>query len=212
MANRRGHSGRSNKLDPEQTDELSRLSVQYFLQWPARLHLRNSAADRGHLSLFPQLRRVPARPEDLCARDVIDVDGSVHPILYYLFAGDDGVLDFGNHHHRFHCLLIRIFPRRPNVSDRHHAGGNPGGAEMDAILLRTVLPGRDLPGALERRGTLASARHSNGLALSHLGNRAYHVAPRPRPLSSRRRLNHFVVGKPAVFQALKPPAMERTFL
>src|SRR5437899_8726700 len=84
---------------------------------------------------------------------------------------------------------------------------------MDAVLLRTVLPGRDFSPAIERRGTMASACDSNRLAFSHLGRRAHDVAPRPRPLPSRRRIkNYFVVGSSAAFHALKPPTMERTFL
>src|SRR5207253_4111594 len=133
----------------------------------------------------------PARPDDLRPSDVVDADGSVHPVLYHLLARDDGVLDFGNHHYRFHRLLVRIFPRRPNVPDRHHAGRNSGGAEMDAVLLRTVLSGRDFSRTLERRRTVASARHPNRLALSHLVHRARNVAPRSSPLSSRRRVNYF---------------------
>src|SRR5205085_7151711 len=85
-----------------------------------------------------------------------------------------------------------IFPRRPNVSDRHHAGRSPGRAEMDAVLLRTVLSGRNFSRALERPGTVASPRDSKRLALSHLVYRARDVAPRPPPLSSGRRVNYFL--------------------
>src|SRR5207244_4605366 len=125
---------------------------------------------------------------------------------------DDGILDFGDHHHRVHRLLVRILPGRPNVPDRHHAGRNSGGAEMDAVLLRTVLSGRDFSRTLERPGTLASACDPNRLALSDLVRCPHHVAPRPPPLPSRRRIkNYFVVGSSAAFHALKPPTMEQTF-
>src|SRR5205807_9417333 len=169
-----------------------RLPVQHFLQRPARLHLRHPAADCAHLSLFPQLRRAPARPDDLRPGDVVDADGSVHPVLYHLLARDDGVLDLGNHHHRFHRLLVRIFPRRPNVPDRHHASRNASGAEMDAVLLRTVLSGRDFSRTTERRRSLASARHPNRLAFSYLVNRANDVAPRPAPLPGGRRITNYL--------------------
>ena len=74
----------------------------------------------------------------------LDRDGRVHSILHHLQPGDVCVLDFGNLHHRVHRLFVRIFPRRSDVSDRHHAGCRPGGDEMAAVLLRAVLSGGDL--------------------------------------------------------------------
>ena len=71
--------------------------------------------------------------------------GGVHPVLHHLLAGDDGVLDPRNLDHRFHRLLLRIFPRRPDVPGRYHAGRRPGGHKMVAVLLRTLLPDRDFP-------------------------------------------------------------------
>src|SRR5205823_532693 len=88
----------------------------------------------------------------------------------------------------------RIFPRRPNVSDRYHAGRNPGGAEMDAVLLRTVLSGRDFSRTLERRRSLASPRHPNRLAFLNVVYRAHDVAPRPAALPSRRRLDSYFLA------------------
>ncbi len=100
---------------------------------------------------------LPASRDDLHLRVSVDVDGGVHAVFHHLLARDDGVLDFGNLDHRFHRLLLRIFPRRPNVSHRHHAGRNPGGDEMDAVLLRTVLSGCDFSRTLKRRRALAQA-------------------------------------------------------
>jgi len=59
---------------------------------------------------------------------------------------------------------------------------------MDAVLLRTVLPRRYFPRALERSTALASPRHPNRLAFLNLVNRANDVAPRPTALPSRGRL------------------------
>ena len=64
---------------------------------------------------------LPTDPLTYVVAGDLDGDGGVHPILHHLQPGDDGVLDFGNLHHRVHRLLVRILPRRPDVSDRHHA-------------------------------------------------------------------------------------------
>ena len=61
-------------------------------------------------------------------------------ILYHVQPCDDGVLDSGNLHHRVHRLFVRILPRWPDVSHRHHAACGPGRDEMAAVLLRVVLP------------------------------------------------------------------------
>ena len=70
--------------------------------------------------------------------------GRVHSVFHHLLARDDGVLDTGNLHYRFHRLLIRILPRRPDVSDRHHANRRASSDEMAAILLRAILSDRNL--------------------------------------------------------------------
>src|SRR6476646_3793826 len=60
---------------------------------------------------------------------------TIPPIALILFY-------FRDFHDRFHYLLLRIFSRRPDVPGRHHAGRDPGGDEMAAVLLRTFLPDR----------------------------------------------------------------------
>ncbi len=163
----------------------NRLSVQHFFERPSRLHIRYAAADRVDLLLFSRLHRAATGFADLSLRDDIDLNGGVHSILHHLQPGDDGVLGPGNLDHRFHCLLVRIFPRRPNVSHRHHAGGNPGGDEMAAVLLRAVLSGCDLSWPFARRGTSRSAGNSKRLALARVGMGKRDVETRSRPLPSR---------------------------
>src|SRR5438105_703133 len=89
----------------------------------------------------------------------------------------------------YYCLLLRIFPRRPDVSHRYHAHGSPGSDEMAAVLLRTFLPDCDLSRTASRCGPGAGTRHSKWLAVVNLGRRARHVETRPRPLPGRRRLS-----------------------
>src|SRR5438034_712303 len=60
---------------------------------------------------------------------------------------DEWQIAAGILHDRFHRFLIRIFPGRPNVSDRHHAKRGAGSDEMAAILLRVVLSRCDFPWA-----------------------------------------------------------------
>src|SRR5437016_6327433 len=50
-------------------------------------------------------------------------------------AADIRVLDFVDNHYLIHLLFIRIFPRRPDVSDRHHARRGPSRDEVAAVLL-----------------------------------------------------------------------------
>ncbi len=75
------------------------------------------------------------RSPDLRVNGDLDRDGSVHSILHHLQSGDVRVLDFGNLHHRFHRLFLRIFPRRADVSHRYHAICSPGRDEVAAVLL-----------------------------------------------------------------------------
>ena len=114
--------------------------------------------------------------------------GRVHSVFHHLLAGDDGVLDTGNLHYRFHCLLIRILPRRPDVSDRYHANRRAGSDEMAAILLRAILSDRNFPGPPAGCRIGSGARHPVMLAHCHLGGRTIHVETRTRPLSGRRRI------------------------
>jgi len=58
-----------------------------------------------------------------------------HAIFHHLQPCDDGVLDSGNLDNRFHRLFVRIFPRRPDVSHRHHAPRNLRRDEVVAVLL-----------------------------------------------------------------------------
>ena len=99
-------------------------------------------------AIFFYFRRfivLPTRPHDLALRVRFARDVGLHPVFPHLRPLDDGVLDPGNLDHRFHRLQLRIFPRRPDVSARYHAAGGPGGDEMAALLLRALLPDRDLP-------------------------------------------------------------------
>ena len=65
---------------------------------------------------------------------------------------------------------------------------NPGGDEMAAVLLRAVLPGRNLSWPVARCGSGRSIGDSNRLASACLGRRARDVETRPRPLPSRWRI------------------------
>ena len=88
--------------------------------------------------IFIYFREYVVLPDDplvYVLRGDLDRDGRVHSILHHLQPGDVCVLDFGNLHHRVHRVFLRIFPRRSDVSDRHHAGRRPGGDEMAAVLL-----------------------------------------------------------------------------
>src|SRR5204863_6703315 len=109
--------------------------------------------------------------------------GRVHSIFYHLQPGHDGVLDFGNLHDRVHRLFVRVFPRWSDVSHRHHALRDPGGYEVVAVLLRVVLPSRDLSRPIERSRPRAGAGDPNGLAIASVGLRESYVETRPRPLS-----------------------------
>ena len=80
--------------------------------------------DRADLFLFPRLYRAAADPMTYVFAHGLAVNGGADSILHHLQPGDDGVLDPGNLDHRFHCLFVRIFPRRPDVSHRHHAVGS----------------------------------------------------------------------------------------
>src|SRR5436190_5353609 len=185
MANRRRHSRGTNQFVADETDELSRLSVQHFYERSTGLHIRHVAADRADLYLFPALHRAARSSDDLCLCEHLDGYGGVDAIFHHLLARDDGLLDSRNFDNRFHRLLVRILLRRPNVSDRHHAQRGAGRDEMAAVLLRIVLPRRDFPRPTTRRSTRGSAGNSNRLALPHLGRRARDVGTRPRPLSGR---------------------------
>src|SRR5436190_15685797 len=192
MANRRRHSRGTNQFVADETDELSRLSVQHFYERSTGLHIRHVAADRADLYLFPALHRAARSSDDLCLCEHLDGYGGVDAIFHHLLARDDGLLDSRNFDNRFHRLLVRILLRRPNVSDRHHAQHGAGRDEMAAVLLRIVLPRRDFPRPTTRRSTRGSAGNSNRLALPHLGRCARDVETRPRPLSSRRRISRRV--------------------
>ena len=108
--------------------------------------------------------------------------------FFITYSLDDGVLDTGNLHYRFHRLLIRILPRRPDVSDRYHANRRASSDEMAAILLRAILSDRDLLGPPAGCRIGSSARHPVMLADCYLGGRTIHVEARTRPLSGRRRI------------------------
>jgi len=111
---------------------------------------------------------------------VVDVDGGGHAILYHLQPRHfDGLLDFGNLHHRFHCLLVRIFSRRPNVSHRLMPAGIPGSYEMAAVSINELF----CPVAifLERLQGVALGEAlliQAGWPAGHLGRRAGHVETR----------------------------------
>src|SRR6266567_397252 len=188
MANRRRHSRGTDQFASHETDELSRLSLQHFYERPPGLHIRYASAHRADLHLLPTLHRAARSSDDVCFCEHLDAYGGVDAILHHLLARDDGLLDLGNFYHRFHRLLVRILPGRPNVSNRHHAKHGAGGDEMAAVLLRIVLPRRNLSWAVARRGPYGSAGNSKRLAPTHLGGRSRNVETRPRPLPGRRRL------------------------
>src|SRR5713101_8049850 len=185
MADRSRYSRRSDQFSPDQADELSLLSTQYFFERPSCLHRSHAAAHRAHLYLFPALHRAAQSSVDLCLCLPVDVNGGVHAVFHHLQPGHDGVLDSRDLHHRLHRLFFRIFSRRPNVSHRHHARWNPGGDEMVALLLRVVLSGRDFSWQVTGHCTRASTRNSNRLAFAHVGRGARHVETRSRPLPGR---------------------------
>ena len=81
MANRRRHSRRPDQCAAHQADELSRVPVQHFFEWPSCLQLRHSAADRGDLHLFPRVHRAAERSAGVRVNSDLDRDGGVHSIL-----------------------------------------------------------------------------------------------------------------------------------
>ena len=109
--------------------------------------------------------------------------GGDDPVFHHLQHRDDGVLDPGNFHDRFHRLFVRILSRRPDVSDRHHAGKLPDAAKVAAVLLRTVLSGRDFSRATQRRQKCIEA-----LAIKQAGYSATWSVAR---LMWRRGLGHY---------------------
>src|SRR6266513_5274944 len=206
MANRRRHSGGTNQFVADETDELSRVSVQHFHEWAPRLYICHASADCADLSLFPALHRGARSRADICLCLHLAVNGRVYAIFHHLQPGHDGVLDPRNLYHRFYRLFIRIFSWRPNVSDRHHAKRGAGGNEVVAVLLRVVLPDRHFPWATTRRPTCGGTGNSVRLALAHLGRRARDVETRPRPLSSRRRLTNNSCEQAKSMLLGRPPA------
>src|SRR5947207_3638150 len=190
MANRRRYSRGTNQFVADETDELSRLSLQHFHERTPCLHIRHATADCADLSLFPGLPRATQSRADLRLCLHLAGDGGAYAIFHHLQPGHDGVLDPRNFDHRFYRLFIRVFSRRPNVSDRHHAKRGPGGNEVVAVLLRAVLSDRHFPWATSGRPTCGGISNSVRLALAHLGRRACDVETRPRPLSSCRRLEN----------------------
>src|SRR5882724_3915393 len=195
MANCCGYSRRPDQLASHQANELPRISAQHFFEWPPRLRIRHSSANRADLCLFQGLHRAASRSPHLRAYDGVDIDGGIHSILYHLQPGDVRVLDFGDHHHRIHRLFVRIFPGRSDVSHRHHAVRDPGGDEVAAVLLRVVLPGRDLSRPIERSRACASVGDPNGVAIASVGLREIYVATRPRPLPGRWRVTLLPIAK-----------------
>src|SRR4029077_4343093 len=77
---------------------------------------------------------------------------------------------------------------RTYVSHGHQAVRDPGGDEVAAVLLRVVLPGRDLSRPIKRSRPRAGAGDPDWLAVTHMCLGKRDVETRPRPLSGRRRL------------------------
>src|SRR5436190_19108115 len=192
MANRRRYSRGTNQFVAYETDELSRVSLQHFHEWPPCLYICHASADRADLSLFPALPLASRSRADLRLYLHLAGNGGVYAIFHHLQPGHDGLLDPRNFDHRFYRLFIRVFSWRTNVSDRHHAKRGAGGNEMVAVLLRAVLSDRHFPWATARRPTCGGIGNSVRLAPAHLGRRARDVETRPRPLSGRRRLTRFM--------------------
>jgi len=62
-----------------------RVPHQHFFEWPSRLQLRHSAANRGDLHLFPRVRSCCQNdPLVLRVSGDLDRDGRVHSILHHL--------------------------------------------------------------------------------------------------------------------------------
>src|SRR5207249_5721674 len=111
--------------------------------------------NRADLLLLPRLPSTATKRSYLLAVDYFAHHGRVHSVFHYLLTGDDGVLGTRNFNDCFHCLLIRILSRRPDVSGRYYANWRASSHEMAAVLLRAILPDRDFsrPPARRRAGS-----------------------------------------------------------
>ena len=81
MADRLRHSRGSDQFVADQTDELSRLSLQYFFERPSCLYRRHDCADRDHLRVFSKLHHASAQPNDLYVGIAFTADGRIHSIF-----------------------------------------------------------------------------------------------------------------------------------
>ncbi len=89
----------------------------------------------------------------------------------------------------YSLAIVRIFPGRPDVSHRYHAVRGPSRHEMAAVLLRVVLPGRDLSRPIKRSRPYSRAGDASGLVVPHVVLGKLYVETWPRPLPSRGRIS-----------------------